>query len=434
MAVIAPPPYRPKGRSPGSPSPGAKPVAAPRIDDRHWLERLTRSGYFIGAILLHLIIFLIVATWVVFKAPTPPPDDFAKSYIPQGAPPPPPPQVQEPIQVPTPSAAPSAIRTQSAMPTLNIPMPSIDTAQILQKATRTVTKVAPKLTNNLASRLSAIMATETKWGRDASNIRNSDGDPKNVVATFPVYVASYADGDWDCNLAVRDGTIVAGSMPNLVAKVNEWSHGNLRGQVVPTPLDIASPDLLAKMPPFIFFTGHKDFHLTPQEIQNLAQYLQNGGAIWGDNALAGKGSRFDVAFRREMKLVIPDADKNFEVVPLTHEIFAKSWFPLSKVPEGMNYYAEPLEHIDIDGKIAVIYTPNDYSDLFFLRINVGDQTEAPTFPTPDSPLFTNRLFHVDSAVFFRNFTLEGSLAAHQLGMNIIGFLLVRFDKDLMLTN
>ena len=33
-----------------------------------------------------------------------------------------------------------------------------------------------------------------------------------------------------------------------------------------------------------------------------------GGAIWGDNALPGWGSRFDVAFRREMKRVVPDIE------------------------------------------------------------------------------------------------------------------------------
>ena len=36
-------------------------------------------------------------------------------------------------------------------------------------------------------------------------------------------------------------------------------------------------------------------------------------------------------------------------------------------------------------------------------------------------------------IFFRNFELPSCLACQQLGMNIIGYLLVRFDKDLLLT-
>jgi hypothetical protein len=312
------------------------------------------------------------------------------------------------------------------LPTLN---PSTPTPIIKQ-----VTSMTMHAPSNLASRLPAIMATETKnWGRSQQNIQDTEGDVKKIVATFPVYLASYADGDWSCNTVLSGNTIVAGSLPNLVAKMNEWSKGNLKGTVVPTPLDIGSSDLMEKMPPFVFFTGHKDFVLTDAEIENLRAYLNNGGCIWGDNTLAGYGSRFDVAFRREMKRVVPDKDKQFEEVPLTDDIFTKSWFNLTKVPEGMNYYAEPIEHLDLDGKLAIIYTPNDYSDLYDMRILPGDQQMGPYQTTDNPPLVTNGLFADNATTFFRNFTLPASLEAHKLGMNIIGFMLIRFDKDLILT-
>ncbi len=290
------------------------------------------------------------------------------------------------------------------------------------------------------ARLSKIMDTEKSWGPDRQNILESNSDPKNITAKFPVYLASYANGDWGCNIHLdQDGHIDAGSLPDLVTKMNEWSHGHITGQVIPTPLNIGGPDLLEKKPPFIFFTGHKDFILTDQEVQNLSEYLQIGGCIWGDNALPGRGSRFDVAFRREMKRVVPDLDKNFEPVPMTADVFTKSWYPISVLPQGMNYYAEPIEHLDIDGKLAILYTPNDYSDLFFMSILPGDAGIRRIWPEKDvrhpngSPLFTNYIFLANSKVFFRNFTLPSSLAAQQLGMNIIGYLLVRFDKDLLLT-
>ncbi len=252
---------------------------------------------------------------------------------------------------------------------------------------------------------------------------------------FPVYLAAYANGDWGCNVIFHSGKIDAGSLPNLVAKINEWSRGNITGDVVPTPLDIGGPDLLEKKPPFIFFTGHKDFVLTDQELQNLRDYLQIGGCIWGDNSLPGKGSRFDVAFRREMKRVVPDLDKNFEPVLLTDDVFTKSWFPISNVPPGMNYYAEPPEHLDIDGKLAIFYTPNDYSDMFTMRIMPGDATMHGATPDLDgkSPLVTTLVFLANRGVFFRNYELPSCLACDQLGMNIVGYLLVRFDKDLLLT-
>jgi hypothetical protein len=278
------------------------------------------------------------------------------------------------------------------------------------------------------------MQTELHW-REKNNILESNADPKSVVAKFPVYLASYANGDWGCNSVFDDKKqLVAGSLPNLVAKMNEWGKGHVTGEVMPTPLDIGGPELLDKKPPFIFFTGHKDFVLTEQEIQNLRDYLQIGGAIWGDNALAGRGSLFDIAFRREMKLVVPDKDKNFEPLPTTADIFTKSWFPLTEVPPGMNYYAEPVEHLDIDGKLAILYTPNDYSDMLTMRI-LPDGTVAPTAMTKKytSPLVTNGLLWTNRGIFFRNYDLPSCLACDQFAMNVIGYLLVRFDKELLLT-
>lgn len=54
-----------------------------------WQHSLTRSGYFVGALLLHLIAFFMLATWIIFKAPIPQNDgNFRTVAI---APPPPPP-------------------------------------------------------------------------------------------------------------------------------------------------------------------------------------------------------------------------------------------------------------------------------------------------------------------------------------------------------
>jgi hypothetical protein len=434
MPALAPPPDTKRKKLPSTPK--APSQTAPR-DERHWMEKLSRSGYFLGAVLLHLVIFLIVATWVIFKAPPPPPDDFDKTYVAPSQPPPPPPSTpQQTMQVPSHVVAPSLIRSDNAqMPSFNIPMPNLTPSVTVDDKLTKIVMTAPKTSTGLATRLPTIMSTEGKWGRTVENIKESGGDPKNVVATFPVYLASYADGDWACNVHLdENGQIDAGSLPDLISKMNEWSHSQLKGTVIPTPLAIGSPDLIAKMPPFIFFTGHKDFILTPEEVSNLAKYLQNGGAIWGDNALAGEGSRFDIAFRREMRRVIPDVDKQFENLPLTHEIFTKSWFPMTEVPKGMNYSQEPLQHIDIDGKLAVIYTPNDYSDLLFMDILPGDRTYQWYRPTPPSKLFTSGFFGVYAGDFFRNFNLPACLEAHHLGMNIIAHLLVRFDKDLLLTN
>ncbi len=297
-------------------------------------------------------------------------------------------------------------------------------------------KVQSKPNQLSTERLSQIAVTEAKWGRDRNNILESNSDPRNITAKFPVYLASYANGDWGCNTIFDSDThtqIVAGSLPNLVAKINEWSHGHITGEVEPTRSTSAARSCSTSGRPFIFFTGHKDFVLTDQEVQNLREYLQVGGAIWGDNALPGRGSRFDVAFRREMKRVVPDIDKNFEPVDIDYDVFTKSWFPLSKVPQGMNYYAEPVEHLDIDGKLAILYTPNDYSDMFTMHILPGDTDMGPCIaPKGGSPLVTSWTFFSNRNVYFRNYQLPACLACDQLGMNVLGYLLVRFDKDMLL--
>jgi len=406
----------------------------PANKESHWLQRISRSGYFFAALFLHVVVFLMIATWIIFPRFVPPDDDFTKTYVPAASAPPPPATSQPTIPVPTqaiPNQTP-VITSNATAPAFTIPLPNLDPTTTKADTTKAMVTPPVKALTGLTSRLSAIKTTVEGWGRDGDNIRNSNGDPHNVKATFPVYIASYADGDWYCNVDPKEGPFTTGSMPNLVDKINEWSRGNIKGKVMPQGLDIGSPELLAKKPPFIFFTGHKDFKLTNQEIENLREYLQDGGAIWGDNALAGEGSRFDVAFRREMKRVIPDLDKNFEPLPMNHEIFTKSWFTISKLPEGMNYYAEPIQHIDLDGKLAILYTPNDYSDLMYAHILPGDTEVDVTYPQK-YPLTTKYIFYADRNTFFRNFGLESGVAADQLGMNIIGFLLVRFDSELILT-
>ncbi len=44
---------------------------------------------------------------------------------------------------------------------------------------------------------------------------------------------------------------------------------------------------------------------------------------------------------------------------------------------------------DINGKLAIIYTPNDYSDLMFMRILPRDKVIYIRDDVPPNKLFTN---------------------------------------------
>ena len=399
-----------------------------------WEEKLVRSGFFVGAVLLHLVIFVLVASYVIFRPP--PMEPEVKIITPplppptQEPPPTPPSSVAatgaavsvDPISTSNPEAPVAPIHAPIKMQGVNLGGP------IGSDGPRGIVSFhpAPMVPSKGISpeRAEAILKFELAH-RSLQNIRQRypDGD-------YPVFVASYADGDWSCNTNLdADGNIVAGSIPNLAAKIQEWTHNSVRAHVVAKPLKIAGPDLMAQQPPFIFFTGHKDFVLTDEEVKNLQSYVAEGGAIWGDNAEAGIGSRFDVAFRREMKRVIPS--EPFQPLATDAEIF-KGRYQFEETPKGMNYLAEPIEHVDLDGKLAILYTPNDYSDLYTMRILPGDEEIEGTLPTTNSPLITSGLFLGNSSLYFRNYTLPSSLAVQHLGLNIVTYLVTRFDDILQL--
>ena len=400
-----------------------------------WEERLLRSGYLIGAVLLHLIIFALLAGYVVFHGAAPEPSVV---IIPPVNPHPLDVSLIHPPDDPTAASGsaikidtgagleshPKVIVDESSDP-IHLDVPGIDTG-----AGKMAELPGPHAGHPVAvrgiskKRLDAIKAFV---GVHRSPDKIAQRDP---AGDYPVYVASYADGDWACNTTLdADGNIVAGSLPNLVAKISEWTHRQVNAHVVERPLNIGGPELMKEAPPFIFLTGHKDFVLTDQEVQNLREYVVSGGLIWGDNAEAGGGSRFDVAFRREMKRVIPSED--FRALATDAEIF-RGRYQFEQTPQGMNYRAEPIEHVDLDGKFAILYTPDDYSDLYTMRILPGDDKIQGTYSTTDSPLVTPGVFLYNRAIFFRNYTLPSSLAAQHLGLNIVTFLITRFDDELEL--
>jgi hypothetical protein len=411
----------------------------PSSGKRTWEEKLTRSGFFVGALLFHLVIFLLVATYVIFPSPPPEPQG------PGPVPPRPTVAVVTPprldVVVPTDAISDASSSSSSLVPTI-IGGPGTETWMPPVPSPGNGVGDGPTLPPRIGSRV-PVTGPKIPGGRLADigrfeRAHRTDADIRDHLpdGTFPVYVASYADGDWSCNIQLDPkGNITSGSLPNLTAKIEEWTHGVVKAYVVPKPLGIGGPELLDTKPPFIFFTGHKDFVLTDKEIENLKAYVEEGGAIWGDNALAGKGSRFDVAFKREMKRVVPDLDKNFEPLALDTEVFTQQRFPISKLPEGMNYYSEQIEHLDIDGVPAIVYTPNDYSDLYAMRILPGDRNIEGDHPDrkSTSPLFSNGTFLHNETIFFRNFTLPSSIAVHRLGLNMVTYLITRFDNYLLLT-
>jgi hypothetical protein len=104
----------------------------------------------------------------------------------------------------------------------------------------------------------------------------------------------------------------------------------------------------------------------------------------------------------------------------------------------MNYRKDPVQIVNLDGKLAIIYTPNDYSDMMTAALLPGrDPSDAHTNGQghyfPGKPFYTPMNFSMHAATFYRNFAPGPSMSVDQLSMNILAHLLIRFDDQLLLT-
>ncbi|HUU21447.1 MAG TPA: DUF4159 domain-containing protein, partial [Phycisphaerae bacterium] len=110
--------------------------------------------------------------------------------------------------------------------------------------------------------------------------------------------------------------------------------------------------------PVLYITGLRDFRLTDAEVARLRNYLTSGGVLIGDAAAGRKA--FDVAFRREMKRVLPDATlkvlaTDCPIYQMPYKIRTVEYTPLANAQDA-TLNAPALEGIAIDGQLAVIYS------------------------------------------------------------------------------
>ena len=409
----------------------------------NFIARLGHSRFFTVSVALHFVLVLTLGSVVLVRQITPRTDfdDPGGSLV--NPPPAAAPDALQPLVQPTDevsttvshSLAPSlsalttAATTQTAfsLPSANL-APNLSGAHVISNAVSTSASVQSPRINGIPTNLARGMVQFTKsWvkGGDSGN-----GVGKDRAFKFTAYLAKYSGGDWDSTVRLRDGRITTGSLPNLLFIVRKWSRDKIDADADAVPLDLSSDDLFVKKPPFVFFTGHEDFHLSDQEIANLQKYLQLGGAIWGDSSLPGERSRFDLAFRREMKRVLPDQDIAWEVLPKTHDIYTKKYFTeVQGTPPGMNGFDEPVYALRNMGEIAVIYTPNDYGDLWQIGVTEqGDydltRDEHGAFAATNGTIFDHR------EAYFRGTEAKNVVNSYKFGTNIILHLLTRWEDKL----
>ncbi len=147
--------------------------------------------------------------------------------------------------------------------------------------------------------------------------------------------------------------------------------------------------------PVLYITGLRDFVFSKKEIAQLRNYLVNGGVLIGEAAAGRKA--FDVAFRREIKRVLPNRKlkrlkRDSPVFQRPFEIGAVNYTDVVKA-DNPKFNTPWLEGLTIDGQVVVIYSPmgiacgweqlgfaynRGYSDVDALRLGVNIFTYALT--------------------------------------------------------
>ncbi|WP_213086872.1 DUF4159 domain-containing protein [Chitinophaga agrisoli] len=178
-------------------------------------------------------------------------------------------------------------------------------------------------------------------------------DQMMVRATFTFTRLRYRSGDWDTDQR----------MPaNLLNSLIEYTTIPVQPQE--KVIDLSSAELFNAA--FCYLSGHKLVQFDAQEAANFKKYVQNGGFVFVDDCNHDIDGLFAKSFEAQMSSLFgPDALRK---IPNTHEIY-HSFFQFEKGPPTtsfeLNGWGDDLVHdylkaIEINGRIAVLYSNKDY--------------------------------------------------------------------------
>ena len=424
--------------------PSQPPTIKRRVTILSWLAN---AQSFTWSALIHALLVLTLGGTVLFQKYSEPPDFQAEpgGLVSNDPTPPPPDQAQPQIQQPQYSGAapdtasvaqaPSqlAALTTTNLTTASFNMSSLASTMPAMKSNILASPVTPAVQTNvkgLSRDIAAKISSFTSgWAKGGTA---SFSQPlKSREFEFTAYLAKYAGGDWASTVRMEDGQITGGSLQNLLFVITKLSKKKIHAEPQAMPLDLSSDEIFQKKPPFIWFTGHRDFKLTEKEVANLGEYLRRGGCIWGDSSLPGQRSRFDIAFRREMLRLVPDPNQPWLPLPANHPIYTHAYYSeIRAVPPGINYYDEPVYALmGYGGEIAVLYTANDYGDMW--QFGIDEKGEIDLSRDEKRRLVAvNEQMYYRRNLYFRNIDPKPLFDTYKFGTNIIIHLLTRWEEKI----
>lgn len=144
-------------------------------------------------------------------------------------------------------------------------------------------------------------------------------------------------GDWYANPT---------SLPNLMAFCNKNLGTNITGVE-----DIKAESEEIFNYPFIHMTGHGNVIFSPQEAQNIRNYLLNGGFLHIDDNYG-----MDKFIRNEIKKIFPDYE--LTELPFEHPIYHQKYNFPNGLPKIHEHDGKPPQGfaIIIEGRVVLFYT------------------------------------------------------------------------------
>lgn len=154
-----------------------------------------------------------------------------------------------------------------------------------------------------------------------------------------IAVVKYSGGgDWYANPT---------SLPNLVQFCNQNINTKINTKIA--TVEVGSTDIFSY--PFVHMTGHGNVVFSPNDVQNLKNYLNSGGFLHIDDNYG-----MDEYIRKEIKKVFPNEE--LREIPVSHQIFQKPYnFPngLPKIHEHDNLRPQAFG-IFIKNRMVLLYT------------------------------------------------------------------------------
>ncbi|RYE09389.1 MAG: DUF4159 domain-containing protein [Sphingobacteriaceae bacterium] len=173
------------------------------------------------------------------------------------------------------------------------------------------------------------------------------------AAKFTFTRLRYTSGDWDTDQRMPS---------NILNSLIEYTTIPVNPQE--KIIDLSSPEIFQS--PFCYLSGHKLVQFNAAERTNFKQYVQNGGFIFADDCNHDIDGLFARSFEAQMSALFgPNALKK---IPANHPVYS-SFFKFEKGPPNtafeLNGWGDDLIHdylkaIEINGRIAVLYSNKDY--------------------------------------------------------------------------